>query len=192
MGADVVHWDPFISLIILTKLDEETRSEWKQRVGRRTDISVSELLEFLEVKAIDVQPSQGDKLSQLLKGDIGKRHPKRVFQISEGSKETPSKPKKKCIVCQGDHFPWQCEKLKKECAKVRKEIIKSVGACFKCLLKHEIGECKKSNYPYCGVEARTTSYYATKGKIIIEHVMEPNSIRDIGLTKHETNSNYIK
>lgn len=29
-------------------------------------------------------------------------------------------------------------------------MLEKLGACFKCLLKHEIGECKKRDCPYCG------------------------------------------
>lgn len=178
LGADVHHWDPFICLIVTTKLDEETRNEWKQHVGRRTNVTIGELIEFLETRAIDCQPSQGDRLSQMLRGNAVQRNPRRniftvnenqaggssntprgdnvqrqprnIFQVTDRKQEAQKGKKKKCIVCQGDHYPWHCIKLKGECAKVRTEMMKSVGACFRCLLKHEIGECKKSDCPYCG------------------------------------------
>lgn len=150
LGADVHHWDPFICLIINSKLDEETRTEWKQHVGRRTNVTLGELVDFLETRAIDYQPSEGDRLSQMLRGPQNQRNPRRnIFMANRNQGGTPKK-KKICIVCQGDHLPWACEKLKGECAKVRTEIIKSLGACFKCLLKHEIGQCNKRECPYCG------------------------------------------
>lgn len=152
LGADVHHWDPFICLIVTSKLDEETRTEWRQFIGRRTNTTIGELIEFLETQAIDHQPSQGDRLSQMLRGQGNQRNPKRnVFAINNGP-SAPPKQKRKCVICKGDHFPWQCPKLRKECAKVRAELIRSVGACVKCLLKHEVGACNKSNCPYCGEE----------------------------------------
>lgn len=152
LGADVHHWDPFISLIVTSKLDEETRTEWRQHIGRRTNATIGELIEFLERRAIDHQPSQGDRLSQMMRGQSNQRNTKRnIFAISN-EPSTPPKQKRRCVICKGDHFPWQCPKLRKECAKVRAELIRSVGACVKCLLKHEVGACNKSNCPYCGEE----------------------------------------
>lgn len=165
------HWDPFIVLIISSKLDEETRHDWRQHIGRRTDTTVTELIEFLENRAIDQQPSQGDRLSQMLRGQSHQRNPKRnIFAVNNeapapaqastsASAQAPTptlarkqalQQRKKCIICKGDHYPWQCPKLRKECARVQTEMVNSVGACLKCLLKHEVGACKKSDCPYCG------------------------------------------
>lgn len=154
LGVSITDWDPFILLIINLKLDDETRSEWKQQVGRKIDVKVKELIEFLETRAIELQPTQGDKLSQLLKGDFTKRPPRRIFQVTE---QRPEKgpddkrgQKRKCTICQENHPFWHCDKLRSECAKVRTDIVKSLKLCFKCLLKHEIGVCNKSDCPYCG------------------------------------------
>lgn len=156
LGVSITDWDPFILLIINLKLDDETRNEWKQQVGRKTDVKVKELIEFLEVRAIELQPTQGDKLSQLLKGDFTKRPPKRIFQITD---KEPEKFNRKCSICQGNHPIWRCDKLKKECAKVRTDMIKSLKLCFRCLLKHEIGVCSKSDCPYCGGPHNTLLCY---------------------------------
>lgn len=145
LGAKVKDWDPFILLIIMTKLDEESRFDWKKHIGRRDKIKVSNLIEFLELKAIDLQPNQGDHLSQMLKGEKGCQ--RKIFQINEKSSH---KGKKECPLCKGDHYIWHCSKLKKECAKVRTDIIRTLKVCFKCLLKHEIGLCSKEDCPYCG------------------------------------------
>lgn len=150
LGADVNHWDPFICLIITSKLDEETRSEWRQHVGRRTNTTLTEFIEFLETRAIDYQPSQGDRLSQMLRNQVIQRNPRRnIFAVTNEPTEKP-KQKRQCVICKGDHYPWQCSKLRKECARVRAELVNSVGACVKCLLKHEVGACTKSDCPYCG------------------------------------------
>lgn len=105
------------------------------------------MLEFLETRASELLPSQGDKLSQLLKGDTNRRIQRKVFQIND---EKPEKQKRVCSVCKGDHPIWRCDKLRKECAKVRTDMIRSLKLCFKCLLKHEIGVCDKDDCPYCG------------------------------------------
>jgi len=141
LAVDVSSWDPFVMLILTMKLDEETRNEWKQRKGRR-EADVKEMLEFIENRALELQPTQADRLSQLLKGErkSDRRPAARVFQINNETE---------CPLCKGPHKIWHCPKLKSECAKVRTNIIKSLKLCFKCLLKHELGACKK-DCPYCG------------------------------------------
>lgn len=79
LGVKVNHWDPFIILIINMKLDDETRSDWKQSVGRKEKIKVKDMLDILETKAIELQPSQGDKLRYLLKGEMPKEISKTNF-----------------------------------------------------------------------------------------------------------------
>ena len=143
-----------MNLIIMTKLDEDTRQEWKQRAGVRDSIRTSELLDFLETRAVELQPTQGEKLSQMLKGDVScRRQPRKIFQVQkETSKpERTGKPERKmdCPICGGSHRIWNCDKLKAECAKVRTDIVRDLKMCFKCLLKHQIGDCTSSNCPYC-------------------------------------------
>lgn len=149
LGANVIDWDPFILLIMTLKLDEETRSEWKRSVGRKENVQANDLIEFLEVRAIDLQPSQGDRLSYMLKGDVHRRQPKRIFQV-RNTEESPKPKEHQCPLCAGNHRIWNCDKLKKECAKVRTDMIKSLQLCFKCLLKHKLGICENEDCSYCG------------------------------------------
>lgn len=153
LGVEVDEWDPIISLIIRCKLNDELRSEWTQKKRRENLNQISDLLDHLETKAIELQPSQGDKLSHMLKGESHKKPQKRVvFQVNERDEKKTEEKKpegKKCLVCKGNHFIWNCFKLKNECAKVRTDIIKSLKLCFKCLLKHQVGLCEESECEYC-------------------------------------------
>lgn len=49
----------------MTKLDEESRIDWKKHIGQKDKIKVANLIAFLELKAIDLQTNQGDHLSQM-------------------------------------------------------------------------------------------------------------------------------
>lgn len=157
LNIQVDTWDPIITLILYMKLDDVTRYDWKQKLGRRQMTKVTEMLEFLESRARELQPSQGDKLSDLLKGDH--RQPRtrgpRIFQINENKREAktpiPKSPKQEgCTICNGQHSFWKCKKLLNECAKVRTEMLRSLKLCFRCLMKHQLGECESSDCPYCG------------------------------------------
>lgn len=142
LGAEVKNWDPFLVLMITTKLDEETRNDWKQSTRTKEVAKIKELIGFLEERAIELQPTQGDKLSQMLKGDMHRRGQRKIFQINEKKTE--------CPLCKGPHKIWNCDRLKTECAKVKTEIIKSLRLCFKCLLKHQLGMCDAEDCSYCG------------------------------------------
>lgn len=135
--------------MISSKLDEFTRYQWKEKQGR-TSFSVSQLIDFLEQRAMELQPSQGERLSQMLRGDNNKKGPpRRIFQINEQRHEK-SEIKKECHLCKGPHRLWNCDKLKSECAKVRTDMLRTLRVCFKCLLKHEIGLCDQEDCSYCG------------------------------------------
>lgn len=154
-NISVITWDPWINFIVLTKLDEGTRQKWRQHVGRREFSTVTELLEFLETRAIELQPSQGERLCEMLKGNACHRPPKRIFQINEqqqSNKPQSDKENKKleCPICKGPHRIWHCKKLLAECARARTEIVKTLKVCFKCLLKHQLGMCENEECNYCG------------------------------------------
>lgn len=140
LGVNVENWDPIIQLIICSKLNDELRSEWRTKVTEENKKGVKSLLEYLEKRAIELQPSQGDRLSKMLKGDTCRKPPRKVFQTN----------KKECLVCKGNHSVWDCYMLKKECAKARSNIIKTLGLCFKCLLKHRADMCDEDDCEYCG------------------------------------------
>lgn len=109
LNCPVRGWDPFVNFIISTKLDEETRNEWKTRIGRRDKVKVTELLDFLEIRAIETQPTQGERLSQMLKGDFRRDRPRKIFQLMEKKDVLPlEKPKTECPLCKGPHRLWNC------------------------------------------------------------------------------------
>lgn len=148
-GALVSNWDPIIVFIIISKLDDETRTDWKQQKRNKNQLTyLSELLEFLETRAIELQPQQGEKFGQMLRHNCP-RPAKKVFQIT-GKKEEMTKSQLKCPVCKGPHRIKDCEKLKGECARVRTDIIRTLKMCFKCLLKHQFGMCDAEDCSYCG------------------------------------------
>lgn len=155
MGCEVSNWDPFILLIITAKLDEATRLEWKQKMGRKETSRVSDLLDFLETRAIELQPGQGDRLSQMLKGEKVRAN-KKVFALREQS-DPPVRVERadhvdqiRCAHCHGNHHILQCKRLAKLCARAQTRILSLLRLCFKCFGKHRKGECDRDDCSYCG------------------------------------------
>lgn len=140
LGVEVSQWDPFINLIIELKLDDETKAEWKQHKGLQGKSNSKEFLDWLETRAIELQPSHNERLSRMLKGDIRKGATRKIFQMNPAPRnETPPKPPTKCLVCGGNQKVRDCPKLRKECAKARtNRYCKNGKTLFQVLIKAQI------------------------------------------------------
>lgn len=141
-GIEVRSWDPWIKFMIVTKVDDNTRRAWKQEIGRRQQVPLSELLEFLEVRAMEIQPTQGDRLRQMFASNSEKKNkerPKRMFHVAQGM----------CANCNENHPLYRCKKLLDMKAKDRTEVIKRLNLCFRCLGSHERDQCKFNECPTC-------------------------------------------
>lgn len=149
-GINVKDWDAIIVFIVISKLDEETRFDWKQHKKEKNKLTkLQELLDFLETRAIELQPQQGERFSQMLKNNQSKT-PRKIFQVTGKQGESSKQSTLKCPICNGPHRIRNCDKLKSECAKVRTNIIRTLKVCFKCLLKHQFGMCESDDCAYCG------------------------------------------
>lgn len=167
LGVVVTHWDPFILFVLLSKLDEETRRAWKNHIGRKENATVGELLEFLETKAIENQPSMADKMYNLLSGKKAACLPgtsqktpqqQRIFYTegASGSQEKPPGKTKsnttlrKCPKCSGNHQLSWCGEYKRMSFSDRKKFIEIKKLCFRCLEPHFFRDCTKKDCPICG------------------------------------------
>lgn len=159
-GIDVTSWDPILKFMIQTKLDDNTRRLWKQHIGRREQVPLAELIDFLEIRALEVQPTQSDKVRQMFLSTDNKRQMRKVHHI-----ET-----KACVNCRGEHPLYRCDKFKTLSPHERVDLVKKTGTCYRCLGKHEIGKCKLGNCPECNGPHNRLLCFKTKGG----HEQEPN------------------
>lgn len=170
--VDVSSWDSILKFIIVSKLDEKTRNDWKQLIGREERVSLNRLLEFLETRAIQMQPLQGERLMQMLAHNNNSKafnRPKKIFHIEENKNnnqkvENKSKPMEgtpeNCAQCGGSHALYRCRDILKEKASDRTKIIRDqLHRCIKCLGQHERGQCEFKKCPYCGGPHNTLLCY---------------------------------
>lgn len=59
-GVEISTWDPFLTLIIESKLDDETRMEWKHKKGSTYKPDVKEMLKWIDTRASELQPTSAD------------------------------------------------------------------------------------------------------------------------------------
>lgn len=175
LDVNVAQWDPFILFILLSKLDEETRRTWKNLVGRRENATVAELLEFLETKAIESQPSMSEHMYNMLSGKkmtMARSNAPKIFYTegagtseagtsagTTGSKNSfPKQPgnqnwqqfdSNKCPKCRGSHRLTWCDAFKRMKPEERKAFVKRHRFCYKCLEPHLFKHCKERNCSNC-------------------------------------------
>lgn len=80
MGVEVSTWAPFVNLIIESKLDDDTRQDWKQHKGPDAKPNMKVLLDWLELRAIELQPSTSDRMSKRYQGNPRRPHQPKMFQ----------------------------------------------------------------------------------------------------------------
>ncbi len=66
-----------------------------------------------------------------------------------------------CILCQGDHKIWKCDKFIGMAVKERREFAVEKGLCFNCLLAgHRVSQCKlRIICPQCNRRHNTLLHY---------------------------------
>lgn len=148
LRVPVSNWDPFLKLIIRTKLNEEIRSEWIRQQARDTTQDISDLLDFLENKAIEMQPIQLESLNQLMGCEPKRKGSPRIFQVNE---QPPNEKKQlpKCGLCDGLHRTTRCFQLTKADVKSCYALVKRHNLCFKCLQTHKAENCARDNCSHC-------------------------------------------
>lgn len=62
LGVNVSTWDPFLHVILESKLDNKTQMDWKQKRGPHQKPNIVEFVDWLEIRAIELQPSVNVKL----------------------------------------------------------------------------------------------------------------------------------
>lgn len=145
-GYDVSHYDPVLIYWLTSRLDSATLRKWKDQIKKRSDITISELIEFLEVEAAESRNVHRDRPAAhtTSQSKRSKAPPKKasIFLTTEGSGE--------CSHCNGDHVIYRCKAFMALTVNDRLKSVREAKLCLTCLRKHEKGECKSSACRSCG------------------------------------------
>lgn len=159
--------------MLTTKLDDFTRREWKQKIGRREQVPLTELMEFMEIRALEYQQTQGEKLRSGLM--LPENRKKKVFQLTKG----------KCPYCDEDHPLYNCPKLLNvKDRKQRTEIIKNLRLCFKCLGAHAREDCKKEKM-VPNAKNHIKGYFFINYRGRREKILNKNQLLNLQSTTHD-------
>ncbi|GFO46525.1 rvt 1 and peptidase a17 and duf1758 domain contai ning protein [Plakobranchus ocellatus] len=149
LNVTVQNYGLVLAPIILHQLPHGVRLEWA-RTGEGKEGDVEYLLNFLyeEIQRRE-RSSQldlaADRSSTSGKSEVRKKSPKTTGSGLIASGGDTSSSNKKCGFCSQPHYSDKCPSIKGLSADQRKEKVKSMKLCFKCLsTKHSARSCQKT------------------------------------------------
>lgn len=167
-GIGVDSWDPWIKFMLFSKLDDATRKLWKQEIKRKQQVPLKDLLEFLEIRALEMQPAQGERLKQNFSNNMERKkkdQPRRIMHVTNYNI---------CPNCSKEHPIYMCQKLRELSAKERTETIRRLKLCFRCLKSHGPDQCRFKACPVCDGPHNTLLCYKAERERLKKHE-KPNS-----------------
>lgn len=166
---DVASWSPFLAVIMLRKLDTQTRSDWEMIRDVSEVQSLSRLTVFLEKKiqalrnrtsatAESKNEANGNHSGSSKRSHDGSNHNHNNDKRYKPEKDSNSRPKidqhtdkPVCISCKDKrHFLWQCAKFRALTLSERVERITAWKICPCCLIKkHSSDTCDATGCSRC-------------------------------------------
>lgn len=166
---DVTSWSPLLAVIMLRKLDSQTRSDWEMCREVTQVQSIELVTAFLEKKIQALRnraagPAETKKVSSSEPSGSFKRshdgqyphlHKEKRFKHDRDSnskhKSENQSDKPVCLLCVDKrHFLWHCVKFRALALTERVERVKEWKICPCCLIKkHSSDNCEQTGCPRC-------------------------------------------
>ncbi|XP_017891297.1 uncharacterized protein LOC108631691, partial [Ceratina calcarata] len=124
----VEHWDDLIVFILVQKLDKTSRKEWEFKLGDQNDNpTFKDLDSFLSARIRALEAVSSNETGSNAQMKTKQTKPKLV-NSHQSNTETH-----KCILCNENHFLYQCKSFKDKSIEQRYEFLKMHKRCFNCL-----------------------------------------------------------
>lgn len=169
LGVEVKTWDTWIKFNLKTRLDKLTHRKWLDQIKLRQDVTLQELLEFLEVEASECVPIEYEPQRHVQRRSTARQAPKRFQnkrnpttmlvaqqaqqkQAKEQQRASSNKPpqRRSCEQCKEEHFLYLCPTFLALKVTDRIKKVKEFGICFRCLRVHKHpADCKFGACPVC-------------------------------------------
>lgn len=173
---DTDHWSPIMCVLLLGKLDAETRNQWESKDSLPAMPDLNSLFTYLEQRILAIRnvemserrlqntpsalpPSIAAKSTKTNATPQNNRyHPyehKRNADLSKSNAETRAPTASnapKCMQCDNgtQHYLWQCDAFKQLQLAAKLKKLEQWGVCEVCLIaKHNAKDCPKGMCPIC-------------------------------------------
>lgn len=167
-------WDAWLVTLICSRMDNSTVGEWQLHYNSKELASFTAIESFLfnRIAAYEAGDMNDCKFaSKPVPVKPPRVNEKKVFFTKHSENKT------KCIICNTEHFLFQCMKFKNLSIKERRETVFNNRLCFNCLkADHQARQCKSSSCTRCNKRHNT-----------LLHLDHEESVRDT-LCNHESQS----
>ncbi|CAG7724343.1 unnamed protein product, partial [Allacma fusca] len=170
--------DKVLVVVLLQKLDGETRKQWELSLTTTNPPTLKELMDFLEQRARALTTIEDCKDKS---GSKSIKRPTTSTYVSQTSST--------CILCGEDHYIARCNKYSSQSVESRVKIIKSNSLCYNCLKRgHSAASCtSKSRCQRCQKRHHTTVHTERSE----EKPSTPTSVAVPSLTCTDNNNDNI-
>lgn len=148
--------DPWILYVLISKLDDESKTLWFQQSVATDSPTLIKFFEFLEERSYSLESIQSSNTKSSNSLKVHHSSDEQSIENTVHSKEpqmSTSNPwNQKCPVCNNSHPIWRCFAFKKWSSESRCDFAKTNKLCGNCLdNSHTINECTRSTSCYhCG------------------------------------------
>lgn len=191
------HWSPIVCVLMLSKLDPDTRLQWETKEKLPDKPELSALFEFLRQRisairnvelsaghgqqAVAGRPQQGNGKPNKPSSATSRYHPyERAQPKFTGEKSDENRrasdqkgPPPDCPMCGAGtvHFLWKCEPFKALTATQKEQELAKWGLCKVCLVaKHKPADCKRGICPVCKMDKHNSLVCPKRQARSVNHV----------------------
>ncbi|CAL8126482.1 unnamed protein product [Orchesella dallaii] len=159
IGRSVEHWDDIISVIVIDKLDPDTKSEWARTLKDLEIPKLEDIFKFLDshIRSIEARGTVATKVNL---NNNAKPLPGQRRKTSHFSSSSPPS----CLMCKGDHYLFKCSKLLELQPPQRMSAVKHLRACLNCLREgHTYQRCNsRSRCRHCAKPHHTVLHFPSE------------------------------
>lgn len=131
LGDAAQNRDPWIILILLNKLDAESRLAWANESNEKEFPTSDEFLKFLAKRGNNMEISNSSSFKPVASKT-------KVMQMSSSSQKT-------CLNCKGEHNLYECKEFSKMSVHDRRGFVADNRLCFNCLFGgHHATTCRST------------------------------------------------
>ncbi|CAL8138428.1 unnamed protein product [Orchesella dallaii] len=175
MGRPIDKWDDILLVIILKKLDADTRSEWARTMKGTHPPTFKELQEFLQqhIRSLHARGSTSSKPTKGYNGNDAR--------TTSGSHHS-SQQQSTCKVCNGREHPlYQCHSFINMKIDDRISTIKKIGNCLNCLRHgHILRQCSSSSTcRKCGKQHHTMLHLNSNNEEDVQPPPPPGDSKEL-------------
>lgn len=172
------HWSPLVCVLLLGKLDLDTRNQWESKESLPAMPDLKELFAYLEqrilaIRNIEMSSKRIQNSSAVPNGGGSTKSSSQNSNTKDNRfhpyerKTQPHQPRTnvearaaapsnapECQQCRNgsQHFLWNCDAFKKLQSAAKLSQLAEWGICEVCLIaKHKAAECSKGTCPVCKV-----------------------------------------